>query len=211
MALDIKEITVATLKRDKPITYLDFLAQTDEDISAEWVDGDVEFMSPVSHAHQDLAGFIAAIMRLFAEDHDMGRVLTAPFQMHLASAKRGREPDIIFVARQHLERLQRNHLEGPADLAIEIISPESRLRDRGDKYAEYEASGVREYWILDPEQKRADFFVLGGDARYKSMPPNAAGIYSSQVLNEFRLNINWLWQEPLPTLRSVLKAWEGTE
>ncbi|MFQ5793902.1 MAG: Uma2 family endonuclease [Candidatus Bipolaricaulia bacterium] len=48
---------------------------------------------------------------------------------------------------------------------IEIISPESRLRDRGEKFAEYEMGGVQEYWLLDPEEKRVDFYMLR-DGRY---------------------------------------------
>lgn len=60
-----------------------------------------------------------------------------------------------FVAEEHLDRLQEMHLEGPADLVVEIVSPESRLRDRGEKFAEYELAGVSEYWLLDPELRRA--------------------------------------------------------
>ena len=74
-------------------------------------------------------------------------------------------------------RLQRNFLDGPADLAIEIVSPESMLRDRGTKYGEYEAGGVREYWVLDPETQRADFFVLDASGRYQRAQPDADGIY----------------------------------
>lgn len=66
----------------------------------------------------------------------------------------GREPDLLFLARENLDRLKAPYLEGPADLAVEIVSSESRLRDRGEKLAEYEAGGVREDWILDPGQQR---------------------------------------------------------
>ena len=44
---------------------------------------------------------------------------------------------------------------------VEIASPESRLRDRGEKFAEYEAGSVREYWLIDRERKEADFYRLG--------------------------------------------------
>jgi hypothetical protein len=37
---------------------------------------------------------------------------------------------------------------------------------------------------------------------------NAMGRYQSAVLPEFWLNINWLWQEPLPSVRKILKEWE---
>ena len=109
---------------------------------------------------------------------------------------------------EHLPWLQRNYLDGPADIAVEVISPESALRDRGAKYGEYEAGGVREYWVFDIELRRADFFVLGDDGRYERAHPDADGVYRSAVLSAFWLNVNWLWEQPLPTLRRVRGEWE---
>ncbi len=133
------------------MTYEEFLDWADEDTYAEWVDGKVEMMSPASEKHQDISDFLAAILRVCVEDFDSGRVLSAPFQMRLSNVRRGREPDLLFVRKENIIRLQRSYLDGPADLAIEIVSPESVLRDRGAKYAEYEAGGVREYWIIDAD------------------------------------------------------------
>ena len=94
------------------------------------------------------------------------------------------------------------------DLAVEIISPESALRDRGTKYAEYEAGGVREYWIIDADARRADFFVQDAEGRYQRAREDAAGKYESAALPGFWIDLNWLWQTPLPTVRQVLRAWE---
>ena len=82
------------------------------------------------------------------------------------------------------------------------------MRDRGAKYGEYEAGGVREYWVPDPDSRRTDFFVLSDDGRYQRAHPDADGKYQSAVLPCFRVNIHWLWQTPLPPLRRVLKEWE---
>lgn len=139
------------------MTYEEFLDWADEDIYAEWVDGKVEMISPASVKHQDISDFLTAILRVFAEDSGAGRQLSVPFQMRLSNVRRGREPDLLFVCKENVVRLQNSYLDGPADLAIEIVSPESALRDRGAKYAEYEAGGVREYWIIDADARRADF------------------------------------------------------
>ncbi len=190
------------------MSYEEFLDWSDEDTLAEWVDGKVEIMSPASAEHQDLSSFLTAMLRWYAEDHG-GKVLAAPFQMRLDNVRRGREPDVIFLLPASLPRLQRNYLDGPADLAIEIISPESIVRDRGAKYAEYEAGGVREYWVLDHATRRADFFVLDAEGRYQRAVPDANGHYQSTVLPDFWISVNWLWQTPLPRLRDVLQAWEA--
>lgn len=192
----------------KAMTYEEFLDWADEDTCAEWVDGKVELISPASVKHQKASGFLASLLRFYAEDNGAGQILAAPFQMRLSNVRRGREPDLLFVLEQNEGRLQNSYLDGPADLAIEIISPESALRDRGAKYAEYEAGGVREYWILDTDARRADFFVLDSEGRYQRASPNESGKYQCVVLPGFWVNVNWLWQTPLPSVRSVLKEWE---
>jgi len=195
------------ISTETQLSYAQFLERCSEDSWAEWLDGEVVILTPASDRHQDLSGFLAAILRLYAETRQLGAVRSAPFQMHLAEQRRGREPDLLFIAQEHLERLQPTYLEGPADLAVEIVSPESRLRDRGAKFAEYEAGGVREYWLLDPEERRADFYLLGRDGRYdRQKAPN--GRYSSPVLSGMELQLEWLWQRPLPPLLQVLKALE---
>jgi Uma2 family endonuclease len=164
-------------------------------------------MSPVSVAHQDLADFLAALLRLFAEAKGLGRVLTAPFLMKLDIRPSGREPDVVFIAGEHIDRLKRVFLDGPADVAVEVISPDSQTRDRGDKFYEYEKAGVREYWLIDPGRKQAEFYRLGNNGVYSAVPIGGDGIFHSNVIEGLWLKIDWLWQEPLPTLMSVLKEW----
>ncbi len=195
------------IRTQTQLSYAQFLERCSEDSWAEWVDGEVVVLTPASDRHQDLSGFLAVILRLYAEIRQLGAVRSAPFQMHLGEQRRGREPDLLFIAQEHLERLQPTYLEGPADLAVEIVSPESRLRDRGAKFAEYEAGGVREYWLLDPEEHRADFYLLGDDGRYDRRKTEQ-GRYSSSVLTGLELCLDWLWQQPLPPLLQVLKELE---
>ncbi len=189
------------------MTYEEFLEWADEDTYAEWVDGRVELMSPASVEHQDISVFLTRLLAEFAEGHDAGKLLVAPFQMKLPpSVRRGREPDLLFITKEHLTRLKTNFLDGPADLVIEIVSPESVLSDRGEKYAEYEAGGVREYWILDLNSQRADFFVLDAEGRYQRATPDVEGKYGSAVLSGFWINVGWFWQSPLPPVRASVEG-----
>jgi Uma2 family endonuclease len=190
------------------MTYEEFLAWTDEDTWAEWVDGEVILLSPASKRHQDIAFFLAALLRFFVEAGQLGSVVTAPFQMKIGPDLPGREPDIIFISRASLNHLRDTYLDGPADLAVEIISRDSRARDRGDKFYEYEQGGVREYWLLDYLRRQAEFYQLGPDGIYRLVPIDEDGIYHSAVLEGLWLNVEWLWQEPLPPLMSVLREWQ---
>jgi Uma2 family endonuclease len=185
------------------LEYEEFLSAYDG-VRAEWVGGEVVMVPPASDLHQDLVDFLAAVLRIYIETHDLGWVRSAPFQMRLAQVSRGREPDILYVRKERMSLLYPAYLDGPADLAVEITSPESLLRDRGEKFAEYELAGVQEYWLLDPERKRADFYTRGADDRYR-LAALDDGIYRSLVLQGFWLKTTWLWQRPLPRVLEVLR------
>src|SRR5579859_3787627 len=127
-----------------PITYEAFMEWLDEDLRAEWVDGEIVVASPANLDHQNLTGFLYAALLWYTNASGVGgTVLVAPFQMKLAHV--GREPDVIYVAPEHLDRFHPTYLDGPADLVVEIVSPESVTRDRVEKLREYQEAGVQEY------------------------------------------------------------------
>ena len=79
-------------------------------------------------------------------------------KMVLDDKIKGREPDIFFVTMKILNESKEQFFEGAADLVIEVISPESVIRDTQDKFEEYETAGVKEYWIIDPNRRTAIFY-----------------------------------------------------
>ena len=176
------------------LSYEEFL-RLPADLHAEWVDGEVVCSMTVSRIHDDLHTFLVMLLGLFLEDRPLGRLQKDPFQMKPAPHLNGRAPDIMFIANEHTDRLRANFLEGPADLAIEIVSPGNAATDYVDKFREYEAGGVTEYWIFDPVNQTADFFVLE-NGRYERRHPDAEGVYRSAVLSGFWLTTEWLWEQP---------------
>jgi Uma2 family endonuclease len=188
------------------MTYEEFMDWADEDTLAEWVDGKVVMTSPASKRHQELTGFLYGLLDVYMETHALGDVL-ALFQMHLPNS--GREPDVLFVAREHQDRVQATRIEGPADLVVEIVSPESRGRDRGDKFYEYQAGGVREYWLIDPDTQHAEFYQLDNAGVYQPVLPEPEGIYRSRVLAGLWLQLSWLWQDPFPSVNQAMLAIDG--
>jgi len=192
-------------ERSRKISYEEFLEGCDEDSLAEWIDGDVVRVSPASRRHQAISDFVLRVFGDYVEQRELGQVISAPFQMKTGPHLGGREPDVLFVGREHLERLKETYLDGPADLVVEVVSPESRLRDRGEKLAEYEMGGVHEYWIIDAEKQQADFYLLDADGHYERKRTDAEGTYRSHVVPGFWLNERWFWQEPLPRALSVLR------
>lgn len=190
------------------MTYEEFLVWPHEDRHVEWVHGRVVPMAPISDEHMDVVGFLHALLRSFAQDRGLGIVRTDPTNMKTGPELPGRCPDILFVANENLWRVKKVFIDGPADLAIEIISPESRSRDRGEKFAEYEQGGVREYWVIDPERQHAEFYQLGGDGNFRPAQASDAGVYESAVLPGLWIKREWLWVRPMPSVLSVLREWK---
>ena len=186
------------------MSYEVFLANVPEDVRAEWVDGEAILMPPPSIAHQLLSAYLVQALGIFVNFHRLGIVLHAPVQMRAADFLPGREPDLVVVLEAHRDRIKKNHIEGPADLVVEIISPESRGRDRGDKHYEYETGGVTEYWLLDPMRQSAEFY-LRNEAGQFILAPCPEGIFESRVLEGMKFQVEWLWTQP--RLAEVMRAW----
>lgn len=194
--------------RHPRMTYEQFLEWDGENPHVEWVNGEVVEMPSVTGEHNGITRFLIAVLSVFVEHFDVGELRHDPFQMKTGPDLPGRVPDLFFVAKRNRRRLRNVFLEGPADLAVEVISPDSRTTDRVEKFREYEQGGVREYWLIDPERRQAEFFRRGRDGRFKSIPVGEDGIFRGTVLKGLWLNVDWLWNRP-PVL-TVLKAWKLT-
>ena len=77
-------------------------------------------------------------------------------------------------------------------------------RDRVDKYADYEAGGVREYWMIDPDEEELLVHALDPSGRFRRVEA-VEGRVDSAVIPGFFLREEWLWQSPLPSKRAVLR------
>ncbi len=119
----------------------------------------------------------------------------------------GRAPDIIYVRPENLHRLQKNYLDGPADLVVEIISPGSQIIDSLTKQDEYEAGGVSEYWLIDPQNSSARFYILQPSGKFLVAPLAEDGYFESFVMPGVRLKVDWLWEAELPLETDILRAW----
>jgi len=181
-----------------------YLAWLDEDRFAEWEDGKVVLMSPASLRHQLILSLLLMLFGQYVQRRQAGIVVPAPFPMQLPQIRRGREPDLIFVASANLARLTDTQLKGPADLVMEIISPESQTRDRVTKFYEYAAAGIPEYWLIDPITQTIEVYWLDAAGNYHLIAPDDTGRVHSIVLPGFWLQPAWLWEEPLSSVERRL-------
>lgn len=87
-------------------------------------------------------------------------------------------PDLLFVAASRAAIFQPKSCDGPPDLALEIVCPESTARDWRVKFGEYEALGIREYWIVDPQAKGVEAYELDDAETYQLLPNHDGSIHS---------------------------------
>ena len=176
-----------------------------EDLNAEWVAGEVFVTPPANLDHNDLNIWLACLLREFVEHHDVGRVFAVEAQVRLANVPSRRNPDLFFVSTANLGKLRPTFFDGAPDLIVEIVSPDSASRDWREKFLEYEKSGVREYWLIDPASRQFEAYALGRKKKYARLPEDENGHIASKVLRGFSLKPAWLWQSPRAKIGALLK------
>jgi Uma2 family endonuclease len=188
----------------REMTWEEWLAWAPESRITEWVDGEVIEMSPIGARHDEISQWLTAVLGIFLETPQAGRLRRAPSILKLSSLPRGREPDLMFISSGNIERLHDTYVEGPVDAVWEIVSPESVVRDREIKYGEYESEGITEYWLIDPQEQQLELYRLDSGGRYRQVALNN-GMLESTVITGFYLRPEWLWSDPLPMELDIVR------
>lgn len=119
-----------------------------------------------------------------------GEIFIAPLDVVLADHSVV-QPDILYLTAAHRSLVGRG-IEGAPDLAVEILSPGSARRDRVQKLNLYAESGIREYWLIDPEERQVDF-LINQEGRFV-VAPQRATIYQSPLFPEICLDLGAFWR-----------------
>jgi len=153
-------------KENRIYTYRDYLSWP-EDERCEIIDGIPYFMASPSRVHQEILREILTSFSIYLKDKSC-KVYSASFSVRLPSGdeksdkdiKTVVEPDIVVVC--DVSKLDDEGCKGAPDLIVEIVSPTTGRRDKVEKFNLYEKSGVKEYWIVEPENKIISVFILQG-------------------------------------------------
>jgi len=141
-------------------TYQDYLDLPDDGYRYEIIGGEL-YMSPApSPQHQRILAELLFALQLFVKTHKLGAVLPAPCDVLLEAGGTPVEPDILFIAQERSHIITLKNIQGPPDLIIEILSSSNPEHDRERKFKLYQDSGVAEYWLVDPEARAIEVFVL---------------------------------------------------
>jgi Uma2 family endonuclease len=159
----------------------------------EIIDGEHYVTPSPATRHQRIAGNLYYFIRGYLEDHPIGEVLMAPFDVLLSNFDIV-VPDIVYVSRQRAHLITSKNLQGAADLVIEILSPATRRRDHRLKRELYERVGVEEYWLVNPERDAIDVFRRVDGTFQKPVPYTRDQILTSELLPGLELPVNRIFR-----------------
>lgn len=182
-------------------TFEEYLDLHEDNIYSEWINGKVLVMAAASVAHQRIGSFLEKVMGIYVETKKIGEVFRAPIAVKV-NIFAGREPDLFFIKKENLSIVKPTFIDGAPDLAVEIISPESVERDTVDKFGEYERAGVKEFWLIDPDNRKCDFYELA-DGRFRLLRTMRKGVFHSKAVEGFFFRVEHLWQMESPTLEAL--------
>ena len=148
---------------DARLTYDDFLLFPDDGRRHELIDGEHYVTPSPNTRHQRLVGRLFLVLANHVEQHPAcGEVFVAPFDIVFTQFDIV-EPDVLFVAGDQADIVTDKHVCGAPALVVEILSPGTRRVDEKIKYRLFERTGVREYWLVDPELDLVKVFRRAAD------------------------------------------------
>lgn len=160
---------VSLPKDQRDYTYKDYISWS-EDSQIEIIDGTLYIQAAPSRLHQEVLSELHRQIANFLFDKNC-KVYPTPFSVtfDFGEAKKQDiknvvEPDLSIVC--DLEKLDEHGCKGSPDMIIEVISPSTARVDKIEKFNLYEKAQVKEYWIVEPQEKIVSVFTLQANGKY---------------------------------------------
>lgn len=169
---------------------------TDEDTKAELIDGVMIMHSPASLQHEDTGNFLGGLMRFYAKAKSLGLMIASGNGIVHLSTGRKLAPDGFFIRTERVPSPLPKQFDGVPDLVLEVLSPSNRNDDLIDKRKIYREAGVAEIWFVDNKHKQIIVDQKHPDGYLENIVTE--GKFTSNAIEGFWINVDWLWQEPLP-------------
>jgi Uma2 family endonuclease len=141
-------------------TYKDYLNLPDDGWRYEIIYGRLLMNPAPSPIHQFIVRELITALTNFLHQHSLGEVFPAPTDVLIPGQAEPVQPDLVFVAAERMDIVTHRAIEGAPDLVVEVLSPSNWLDDRRTKFALYAEVGVREYWIVAPDERTVEVFSL---------------------------------------------------
>lgn len=175
-------------------SYADYLTWTIDE-RLELIKGKIFRMSPAPNTnHQYITTNLLTPLAAYLKNKSC-RLFLAPFDVRLPKKSKKNEeiftvvqPDLSILC--DLSKLDRAGCLGAPDIVVEILSPSNNKKELKNKYQVYEESGVKEYWIVSPQDKTFLSYILNNDGKFIPTRLMVGGdFYKSELLPGFELDL----------------------
>ncbi len=175
-------------------TYEDWCRLPDDGWQYEVIDG-VLYMNPApTTTHQRISRNLEFAFWLFARDEQAGEVFDAPTDVYLPGQETPVQPDLLFISAEREDIISERGIEAAPDIVVEILSPRNWWQDRRVKMPLYEETGVKEFWIVDPDEQDIEVYVLR-EGRYALLNRWGPGeVAQSDVLSGFDVAVDMVME-----------------
>lgn len=183
---DIAE-TINRQLREESAMRTRFYQDMSDERKMEFIGGEIIMHSPARNWHLEAKKHLLALLDIHVRIHGLGEVRDE--KCLCVFPRNDYEPDIVFFGPEKAAGFHPETLRFPVpDFVVEVLSDSTEVRDRGVKFKDFEAHGVREYWIIDPEIRVTEQYVLT-DGAFELRMKSATGELVSEAVPGFRLPV----------------------
>ena len=196
---EIDNILIEEQKRRK-----EFYETMKEGEKVEFINGEVIFNSPVKLEHSHCQKLLLILIDNYVRVNNLGFVGNEKIMISLT--RNDYEPDICFFEKSKSDDFHSKQMQFPApDFVAEVVSPSTEHNDRVIKFEDYAAHGIHEYWIIDPEAKTIEQYLLKND-KYELSLKSDNGSIKSRAVRGFEIPIESVFNEKenLKTLKNII-------
>jgi Uma2 family endonuclease len=165
------------------------------------INGDLRMAPAPNRYHQVISRNLEFILLSFLEEHPIGELYHAPFDVYLSDIDVF-QPDIVVIRNENLRILTAIGAEGAPDLVIEILSPRTRILDLEPKRQAYSREGVTELWIIDPAPQTVAVYRFNENLEAPVTVKEAADILESPLLPGLQIDLQKVFHDRVPGPRS---------
>jgi Uma2 family endonuclease len=183
-------MTVSTIK----MTARQFLELGEDPpgVRLELVNGEVAVSPSVIPDHSFVIAALVSILGPHISNRDLGQLFLDVDTIF--GEYDVRRPDILFFKKNRLHLIGEKAMQGPPDLAIEVLSPSSITTDRKDKFRLYATGKVKHYWIVDPKQRTIEAYRLGVGKYVGRIRGSRTDTVALPPFNNLKIPLEKLWR-----------------
>ncbi len=191
--------------RRETVARRQFYHDMTDDCKMEFIGGEVIMHSPAKARHVRVKDNLLGMVRPFVISRDLGEVMDE--KALCVFPRNDYEPDIVFFGPEKTAAVRPDTMKFPVpDFAVEVLSESTEERDRGVKFQDYEAHGVREYWIINADEEWVEQYVEK-DGRYELRLKSGSGEIASTAIPGFVVPVRAIFdaKESLRVMQTLLE------